>query len=114
MSINPKQIEVLNPKASYELPLYRVTNNGLEKLKNGFVLRFCKGNKANPNAPRQEGVLTESVVVAVQTYLKENNVGPLENEFTTQMIQKLQDVLDLVDARNADREKRNVQGTYQK
>jgi hypothetical protein len=109
---DPKQVEVLNPKATYELPRYKVTKDGLEKVKAGEILRFVKGSKNDPTQFRQEGVVTESVVTAVKMYLEENNVGKLENEYTTQMIKHLQAVLDLIDERAANRAGRGVQGTY--
>lgn len=59
--INPKLIETIVGKAVYEVPTYFVDDSGLQD--GGKVkIEFCKGNKEDPNALRQEGFFTETLV----------------------------------------------------
>lgn len=110
---DPKQIEVLREKSTYLVPIFQVTNEGLEDFSE-IEIRFCKGNKADPEAFRQPGLFTETLIAAAKKYLEENNVGELENEHGTKAIGHLQSALDEIQARADERKARGVQGTYQK
>lgn len=107
---NPLEVEVLVPGATYELPTFKVGDKGLEDAGH-LVLYFCKGRKNKPDDLRQQGVLTDSVVVALLKYLEENNVGNLKSEFTDKQIEALKEVLNQSQLRAADRIKREVQQT---
>src|SRR5688500_9902746 len=110
---NPREIEVVKTKSTYKLPTYKVTNDGLADAAD-IEIKFCKGNKADDTIDRQDGVLTETVLQLVINNLKDNNVGDLENEHTTNAILHLETAMHKLDQRAADRKARAVQGTYQK
>jgi len=113
MMRKPTEIEVLNPKASYEVPKYKVTEKGLEFC-GVEIIRFVKGNKADTTQFRQEGLVTESLIEVVKMYLDDNNIGDLKNPFTTKMIEHLDAISDLIEERKNNRESRGVLGTYNK
>lgn len=110
---HPQTIEVIDPKATYQIPTYKVTNEGMVDGE-GFTLRFCKGNKEDDTTFRQEGFFTETLISAAKKYLEENNVGELASRETSMVITKLDEALLWIGKRAADRAARGVQGTYQK
>lgn len=107
---DPQLIGVEVPKSTYLIPTYQVTNEGLVDA-DAFVLKFCKGNKEDESVPRQSGFFTETLIAAAKKYLEENNVGDRE---TSMAITKLDEALLWIGKRAADRQRRGVQGTYQK
>lgn len=112
---DPKQVEVLKEKATYEIPQYEVTNEGLKECEAGrFIIEFCKGNKADETVFRQRGVFTESLVAVAIKYLQDNNVGELQSRETSIAITHLETGLLWLQKRAEDRKARGVQGTYQK
>jgi hypothetical protein len=114
MSItNPRQVVPIIDGATYFLPTYKVGNNGISD-GDGLQIQFCKGNKADETALRQEGVFTESLIELARQYLTSVNVGELATRETSMAITKLDEALMWIDKRAKDRELRNVQGTYQK
>ncbi len=110
---NPKLIETIEPKATYEIPVYQVTNEGLTDVLM-FELRFCKGNKEDETVFRQSGFFTESLIAVAKKYLEENNVGDLASRETSTAITKLDEALMWLNKRAEDRALRGVQGTYKK
>lgn len=110
---DPQDIRVLEPKATYGVTQYRVTNEGLESIDH-IELKFCKGNKVDESVFRQEGFFTETLIAAAKKYLEENNVGELATRETSMAITKLDEALLWIGKRAADRQRRGVQGTYQK
>lgn len=110
---NPLAIETLKEGATYVLPQYEVTNDGLVD-KTPAVLAFCKGNKDDESVFRQSGFFTESVLAAAIQYLKDVNVGELQSRETSTAITYLETGLLWLGKRAADRQARGVQGTYQK
>lgn len=110
---HPQTIAVVVPKATYMVPIFQVTNNGLEDA--GSVdITFCKGNKEDESVHRQAGFFTETLIAAAKKYLEENNVGDLATRETSMAITKLDEALMWIGKRAADRAARGVQGTYQK
>lgn len=109
----PQAIKVLEPKATYGVPQFEVTNEGLREIDH-FELKFCKGNKEDETAFRQPGFFTETLIAAAKKYLEENNVGDLASRETSMAITKLDEALMWIGKRAADRTARGVQGTYQK
>lgn len=65
---NPKILKTITSGVSYEIPTYKVTDNGIED-GTDMVLRFCKGNKADSEVFRQEGVFTETLIQTAKQYL---------------------------------------------
>ena len=110
---DPQNVVVVEPKATYSIPQYEVTNEGLQDA-GVFTITFCKGNKADESVPRQAGVFTESLLAAAKMYLEENNVGELATRETSTAITKIDEALMWLGKRAADRQRRGVQGTYQK
>lgn len=110
---DPQNIVVIDPKSTYRVPTYKVTNEGLIS-DNEATLFFCKGNKEDESVPRQEGFFTETLIAAAKKYLEENNVGDLASRETSMAITKLDEALLWIGKRAADRQRRGVQGTYQK
>lgn len=110
---HPQEIKTIVLKSTYEVNLFKVTDEGLVSEQTSDV-RFCKGNKEDPSAPRQEGFFTETLIAVAKKYLEENNVGELSSRETSMAITKLDEALMWIGKRAADRAARGVQGTYQK
>jgi len=75
-------------------------------------LQFCKGNKLDESALRQEGVFTETLIQAAKQYLESVNVGAMATRETSMVITKLDEALMWIDKRSNDRKIREVQNTY--
>lgn len=112
-AIDPQDITVLIPGAAYSIPIFAVGEIGLVRLEDAEI-DFCKGNRQDANAMRQPGVLTETLIALAIMNLKELNVGDLQSRETSIVITKLEEALMWTEKRNKDRQKRGVQGTYQK
>lgn len=97
--------------ASYKVPTFKVTENGIED-GDGFIINFCKGDKSNPEVFRQEGFFSETLIKVVKTYLETVNAHPMSTRETSMAITKLDEALMWIDKRSADRKRREVQGTY--
>ena len=110
---NPRILQETIKGANYVLPTFKVTNDGVEDGE-GMVLNFCKGNKEDETALRQEGVFTESLIQVAKQYLEAVNVGELATRETSMVITKLDEALMWIAKRSEDRKLRGVQGTYQK
>lgn len=110
----PQAITVIEPKSTYAVPQFEVTNEGLIECEERFILKFCKGNKEDETVKRQPGFFTETLIAAAKKYLEENNVGELASLDTSMAITKLDEALMWIGKRAADRAARGVQGTYQK
>lgn len=110
---HPQAIETVLEKSTYNVPMYRVSNEGLEDAGDTFI-HFCKGNKADDSVFRQSGFFTETLIAAAKKYLEENNVGDLASRETSTAITKLDEALMWLNKRAEDRKLRGVQGTYQK
>lgn len=111
--IDPQNIVVLTEKSTYEVPIFKVEDDGLTSA-GTTVIRMCKGNKDDINVARQEGFVTETLLAVALTYLQENNVGELANRDTSIAITHIEDALLRIGKRATDRKKRGVQGSYQK
>ena len=110
---NPKVLETVIEGATYNVPTYKVTNDGLID-GNGTTITFCKGNKEDENILRQEGVFTETLIMVAKTYLEAVNKGELTSRETSTAITKLDEALMWLQKRTDDRILRQVQGTYRK
>lgn len=110
---NPQIIETVIPAATYKVPTYLVTNEGIQDGA-GIEILFCKGNKEDDSQLRQEGVFSETLIKTVKEYLETVNVGPMATRETSMAITKLDEALMWIDKRSNDRKLRNVQATYQK
>lgn len=108
---NPKLLETVADGATYKLPTYKVTPEGIADGE-GLLLLFCKGNKEDPNALNQEGVFTETLIQACKQYLESVNVGPMATRDTSMVITKLDEALMWINKRAEDRKLREVQGTH--
>lgn len=108
-----QHVGTIVPKAIYGVNRYGVSDKGLEKVGTGRIY-FVKGNKADPGAFRQNGFTTETLLAVCRQYLTENNVGELNNEYTTRAIKHINEALYQLEQRAANRVERNVQGTYEK
>jgi hypothetical protein len=110
---NPRQITVVKESATYQLPTYSITNEGLQDSE-PFELKMAKGNKEDENVFRQEGFFSESLIQCVITHLKSVSVGELKDDETTQAILKLNEALMWLDKRKQDRLLAGTLGTYKK
>jgi hypothetical protein len=111
--IYPQKIETVREKSTYSVPRFQVTGEGILDAE-PVELRFCKGNKADPEAFRQAGFFTETLLATCVQYLQENNVGELASRETSIAITNIEQALLWLGKRAADRQERGVQGTYQK
>ena len=109
----PKAIETVIEGATYRVPTFKVTNEGIEDGA-GIEVVFCKGNKEDSAILRQEGVFTETLIQTAKEYLESVNVGPMASRETSMVITKLDEALMWINKRAEDRKLRGVQGTYQK
>lgn len=110
---NPKVLETVIEGATYNVPTYKVTNEGMVDGE-GATITFCKGNREDESIFRQEGVFTETLIMVAKTYLESVNKGEMSSRETSMAITKLDEALMWIDKRAADRILRGVQGTYKK
>lgn len=110
---NPRLLETIIEGATYSVPTFVVTNEGIEDGA-GVNITFCKGNKEDENVLRQEGVFTETLIQTAKQYLESVNVGPMTTRETSMVITKLDEALMWIQKRADDRKLRGVQATYQK
>ncbi len=110
---NPKLIETIIEGATYRVPTYKVTNDGIVN-GSGIEIVFCKGNKDSEANLRQEGVFTETLLQTALQYLQSVNVGEMASRDTSLAITHIEDALFRVGKRAEDRKLRGVQASYQK
>ena len=110
---NPKEIEVVLPGAIYAVPTFVVADEGIIDGE-GKLIYFCKGDKSNPEAFRQEGLFVETLIQLCKESLEYVNTGNLATRETAMAITKLDEALMWLNKRSEDRKLRAVQGTYQK
>lgn len=108
---NPKIIVTDKTGATYKIPTFKITNEGIED-GDCLELKFCKGNKEDETTFRQEGVFTETLIYVAKKYLESVNVGDMATRETAMAITKLDEALMWIDKRSNDRKLREVQGTY--
>lgn len=108
---NPKVIVAVVPGATYKVPTFKVEDSGIAD-GDGIDIVFCKGNKEDPTALRQEGVFTETLLQTAKEYLENVNVGSLASRETSMAITKIDEALMWLNKRAEDRKLREVQGTY--
>lgn len=112
IKLQPRAITTLVKGASYEVPIFEVTNKGLKQAEHSEVVRFCKGSKDDETVLRQTGFFTETLIKVAKQYLEDVNVGPLASRETSTAITKLDEALGWLGKRAEDRAEREVQGTY--
>lgn len=110
---NPKALETVNEGATYKIPTYKVENGQMTD-GDGTEIKFCKGDKSNPEIFRQEGVFTETLIQVAKQYLEAVNKGEMATRETSMVITKLDEALLWIGKRSQDRRDRNVESTYQK
>lgn len=108
---NPKILETVIDAATYNVPTYKITDNGIEDGA-GIQIIFCKGNKEDSSMLRQEGVFSETLIQVVKQYLESVNKDKMATRETSMAITKLDEALMWMDKRSNDRKLREVQGTY--
>ncbi len=108
---NPKQIETIIEGATYKVPTFKVTDEGIQD-GDGIEIVFCKGNKEDSNSLRQEGLFTETLIQTAKQYLESVNTGTLASRETSMVITKLDEALMWINKRAEDRKLRGVQSTY--
>ncbi|MBK7362932.1 MAG: hypothetical protein IPJ01_11610 [Micavibrio sp.] len=86
---NPRILETITEGATYKIPTFKVTDNGIEDGE-GIELVFCKGNKEDASVLRQEGVFTETLVQVAKQYLESVNKGEMATRETSMVITKLE------------------------
>jgi hypothetical protein len=111
--IDLTKVETVLEKATYQVPVFEVTNNGLAQI-GVETIKFVKGNKEDETVFRQAGFTTETLISACIQYLNENNVGELSSRETSLAITNFEQGLMWLQRRAANRKARGVQGTYQK
>lgn len=113
MKHHPRKIEEVVKGAIYNIPTYKVENEGIVD-GSGTQIKFCKGNKSDESVLRQEGVFTETLIQTAKEYLESVNVGEMATRETSMAITKLDEALMWINKRAEDRILRGVQGTYSK
>lgn len=110
---SPKQITTVVSGATYLVPTFEVTNEGLVDGPE-VKIEFCKGNKDSDSAFRQTGFLTETLLEVILRQLQAVNTGDLACRESSIAITKIEEATMWLNKRADDRKERNVQGTYQK
>lgn len=110
---NPKALETVKEGATYKIPTYKVVDGQMTD-GDGTEIKFCKGDKSNPEIFRQEGVFTETLIQVAKQYLEAVNKGEMATRETSMVITKLDEALLWIDKRRQDRELRGVLETYKK
>lgn len=110
---NPQHVIEIRKGATYEIPIYQITENGIED-RPAFQLKLCKGNKDNLQDLNQSGMFTESLLTVCKMYLESVNTGDLANRDTSIAITHIEDAIMRIEKRANDRKNRGVQATYQK
>ena len=110
---NQKLIETVIEGATYKVPKYKITNEGIQDAGN-IEIFFCKGNKEDETVFRQEGMFTETLIQTAKQYLESVNIGTKATRETSMAIIKLDEALMWINKRAEDRILRRVQATYQK
>lgn len=110
---NPKSIKIVVPGATYKVPTYSITDEGVIDGP-GDLIQFCKGNKDDATTLRQTGFFTETLIQVCKEYLESVNVGHLATRETSTVITKLDEALMWINKRSEDRKLREVQNTYKK
>lgn len=110
---NPRQIEKTD-SWNYVLPVYEVTDEGIQDHVDGWDVRLCRGNKEDQSVPRQAGVFSESLLELVRQYLTDVNKDQLASRETSIAITKIDEALMWLNKRAEDRKLRGVQATYLK
>lgn len=110
---DPKIIRTISEGASYALPSYFITDEGIQD-GDEFILHLCKGNKDDYTVLRQPGVFTESLLQVCKEYLETVNTGHLSSREASIAITKIDEALMWLNKRSEDRKRRGVQSTYKK
>lgn len=110
---NPKIIETVIKGATYRVPTFKITDEGIVDGM-GITVVFCKGNKQDDQVLRQEGVFTETLIQVAKQYLEDVNIGEMASRETSTAITKLDEALMWINKRAEDRKLRGVQATYKK
>ena len=110
---HPRIIEKIVAGATYKVPTYQVTNEGIQDGA-GIEIVFCKGNKDDETVLRQEGVFTETLLQTAKQYLESVNVGELSSRETSTAITKIDEAIMWLNKRSEDRKLRGVESTYKK
>jgi len=108
---NPKLIETIIEGATYRVPTYKVTNDGIQD-GNGIDIVFCKGNRDSEQDLRQEGMFTETLLQVALQYLQSVNVGDMASRDTSLAITHIEDALFRIGKRAEDRKLRGVTASY--
>jgi hypothetical protein len=108
---NPKSIETVIAGATYKVPTYKITNEGI-KDGDGIEIKFCKGNKEDDSLLRQEGYFTETLIQVAKQFLEDSNLPPFSCRENSMAITKLDEALMWINKRAEDRKARDVQATY--
>lgn len=100
----------IKPGAIYQIPEYVITKNGLVKT-DIHEIHFVKGSREG-DVSSQEGVITEDLLGVCLDFLKTVNTGDLANRQTTIAIEKLEEILALLEDRKRERIQAGVFQTY--
>lgn len=82
--------------------------DGPIKVGNVIEINRLAMTRDNGEVESQKGIITEDILSGVIQYLESANTGKFENEFTTKAIKHIKNGLKQLEARKADRIKRNV------
>lgn len=110
---NPRNITVIEPGFTYEIPRYAVENEGIGDMPR-VPVHFCRGDKSDETKPRQAGVFVESLIEIIVHRLETVNRGDLATRETAIAVTKLQEALMWLEKRSNDRKIRGVEQTYKK
>jgi hypothetical protein len=108
---DPKDILTLREGATYIVPTYSVTDDGLESVGDGLIT-FVKGDKSNPNIHRQSGFMTETLLQVSKKYLEDVQQGNLVDEDTQDAIKYIELAIRSLEYRQEKRKAKGVNQTY--
>ena len=82
VDIDTREFNVVDMGAEYELPIYTITKEGIEKKGNFITIPYVKGS-IEGGQYKQDGIISENLLSMVAFHLKTLNVGELQNRNTT-------------------------------
>ena len=113
VDINTREFNTVGIGVEYELPIYTVKKEGIEKTDGYITIPYVKGS-IEGGQYKQDGIITENLLSMVAFHLKSLNVGELMNRNTTLAIEAVETAIMRLEERKRERKSRGVLGTYRK
>lgn len=112
--INYDKVTVLRKGATYQVPRYGLTSDGLKEIEGApLTIHFVKGS-IEGGQYAQNGTICENLLSMIEQHLSSLNQGELSSKYTSKCIEHVRAAKQALLDRKNDRDKRGVLGTYKK